>query len=441
MADSELVELTGEQPMLEELVEKPDSNELVLRVKLGDKTLNISRKAKESMSSALDASRNQPTPYFKYRYVGMSVADCLGLSLVDMFFPETAAEIEAIDWNKVVPGDASTYPKAADPSPETFKLVRTVHEAVKAEKDAQAIANGQPKSDIQNYITYKQKWKIWRDLCTLFKAMNPSMTNETVLDLMAVELKCKKTWEILLERLHELVKKHINKLVRETRKKAEQADIDRQLAEAAQREEQVKKDKEMAEQAQEEALEEKRKAATDPDVPGARSRSQRKAARDARIRDANDRIEEVSKEVVDLSKEEDNLKRKINSLKSKKREINQRPEAEQPRTKKTKKRNDTTLLALEPTPRQKAERDDAYKPPTKVSSTQYDPPGKKWAEEKVNTWNLLKSLSGYLTEDGLIEPPLSFHMVMEFIGPANNGKLSFNERVFVYVVALTLHQD
>jgi hypothetical protein len=142
------------------------------------------------------------------------VTKILGVDMLEYSMPQTADYMESIDWTKVTPGRKETYPEAVPPSDADFKVVKTVHEAVRKENDAAAIANGLPKSGVQPYNTYKQRWKQWRDIMAVFCTMNPTY------DLALVEatargcLKLCKSENAVLEVIEEEVKKHIAKIKR-----------------------------------------------------------------------------------------------------------------------------------------------------------------------------------------------------------------------------------
>ena len=118
-----------------------------------------------------------------------------------------------------------------------------------------------------------------------------------------------------------------------------------------------------------------------------------------------------------------------------------------PQAKKKAKRTDTSLLDEAISPRKKAaENGDDWKHPMHITGPRqavtYSAPGAKW--ERVNTDKLqvLFSLAKSLKSHGLLERPMTFNTVMEWIGADSRdgpAELDFNDRVFVFYVALTLH--
>ena len=257
---------------LEQLVDKPDESETIINIAYdgGQKTLALTRKAKQSMCASLDASSNQPTAFFRWRYVGQAVSDILGIDFLEFCFSYLP---EDINWDTIVPGQKDTYPKAQTPSEDTFKIVRTVHLLVQEEKDEEAKANGLPKSGVQSYITYKQKWKYWRDLCVLFLAMNQGMAHQTILDLMTGLLKLCNSMDALDDVVKVEVKKFKDKLKRQERKRAAKVAIEAQLSEAKQKEEEVEQSVQEA-VSQHEKVIEKRRQLENMDYSGKRKQCQ-----------------------------------------------------------------------------------------------------------------------------------------------------------------------
>ena len=142
---------------VESLVTAPDPNEIAARVTLGCESIDVTRKAKESMSTALDAMANQPTVFFKCEFAVRAVTEILGVDMLEYSMPQTSETLAAFDWEAVVAGRIDTYPQGESPTDTQFSKVRSVHTLVKEEKDAQAQAMGLPKSGVQSYCTYKQR--------------------------------------------------------------------------------------------------------------------------------------------------------------------------------------------------------------------------------------------------------------------------------------------
>ena len=307
---------TVEDPLpFEQLVDKPDESETIINIAYdgGQKTLALTRKAKQSMCASLDASSNQPTAFFRWRYVGQAVSDILGIDFLEFCFSYLP---EDINWDTIVPGQKDTYPKAQTPSEDTFKIVRTVHLLVQEEKDEEAKANGLPKSGVQSYITYKQKWKYWRDLCVLFLAMNQGMAHQTILDLMTGLLKLCNSMDALDDVVKVEVKKFKDKLKRQERKRAAKVAIEAQLSEAKQKEEEVEQSVQEA-VSQHEKVIEKRRQLENMDYSG--KRKQRQAARASALKSIQEEATDAAETLQEAEEERKKLRRSLISLRKKKR--------------------------------------------------------------------------------------------------------------------------
>ena len=280
--ETTLIEATAQR-----VGDEPDPNEHVIEIQYGDGRLLVTRKAKQSMSMAVDASSNQPTLFFKSLYVIHAVCDILGLDMLQYSFPQTMGEINNFNWNAAKPDDKSTYPTGIQPSDEEFEKVRSVHKLVKGEKDEEARSCGRPKSGVQSYITVKQKWKLWRDICALYRMMNPALARHVLLDLITAELKLCKSMQELERALEVAVKQHIERLKRQARKRRAQTDINIQLAEATRKEQEAKKSVEEAEAERTRLVQEKQQVETQALANG-RTRLQREAAKRAAVKDVEE---------------------------------------------------------------------------------------------------------------------------------------------------------
>ena len=435
---------TDNQPLAAQLVaEEPDENETILEIEYGGgtKTLAVTRKAKKSMAASVDASANQPTLFFRWRYVGQAIADILKRTLVDFSFAE---QPNNIDWDAVLPGHKDAYPKAATPDEDTFGIVQTVHILVKKEKDADARAIGLPKSGVQSYITYKQKWKSWRDVCYLFHAMNKEMAPETILDLIQGLLKLCASKEAIDEVICCEVKRYKERLKREARKRAAAEVIDTALDKLVRDEERADRAVEIAMEFHGQALEKRREFQV-KEYEG--SRTQRKTARAAALK-AVEEEETIAFEDLEKAQQEQQV------LSERKRELEQQkqqaslplPAEPRPTRRKKAKRTNIALLNEKPTPREKVNQEgDGWKPPMKVGSrAKYDDPGNKWRAESETKVQLLVSLAHHLQTEGKIQQPMTFIQVMEFIGADQRERddeaFDFSAKVFAYIVALTLGQ-
>ena len=105
--------------------------------------------------------------------------------------------------------------------------------------------------------------------------------------------------------------------------------------------------------------------------------------------------------------------------------------------KKKLKRNDSTLLDYDMSPRKKAEIDGEEWNPPMLQEGKHKAPGERWQMESENKVQLLFVLASHLKSRNDLDPQMTFCTIMEFVGA---GIENFHERVFIYLVALTLHQ-
>lgn len=102
------------------------------------------------------------------------------------------------------------------------------------------------------------------------------------------------------------------------------------------------------------------------------------------------------------------------------------------------------MLDMDPVPSMRIELDgDRWKPPIRANQTgpvTFNLPGSKWAEDSRRKLQLLFALARALTAQHVIEPPMTFHTLMEFIEANCGYEMDFNGRVFVYLIALILNQ-
>ena len=144
---------------MEDLDTEQDDNETVLKLSYDGEELEVTRAAKKSMIVAIDASANQPTYFFKCRFVITVVCDILKLDIVQYSFPTEDDDTPAFDWNEAVPGRTETYPVAKQPTAEEFAMVQMVYNEVVNKKDKIARKKfSMPKLGCQSYKTFKQKW-------------------------------------------------------------------------------------------------------------------------------------------------------------------------------------------------------------------------------------------------------------------------------------------
>ena len=182
-------------------------------------------RAKESMGSALDAVASQPTVFFRCHCAVKAVTDVLGVDMLEYSMPQTQEELDEFDWDNLTPGRKETYPTVSQPSEEDFEKVRSAHQFVKKEKDTQARAMGLPKSGVQSYCTYKQRWKQWQDLCAVYRHINQAVDLSLVQTIMAGRLKLCNSLNAIDDVVQEDLVKYINKCKREAKKEEEKKAI------------------------------------------------------------------------------------------------------------------------------------------------------------------------------------------------------------------------
>ena len=182
----------------------------------GDKFV-VSQGAKDSLAFAMDSMANKPKPFERNKYVVTAVAKILGADMLEYSFPQTQDDLN-IDFADITWNNDDTFPKGKSPTSAEFEKVRTVHQAIKDEKNAQAkLSGGEGYS--QSYITFKQKWSQWRDLCAVYRWMNPTSDLQVVLSKMTIDLKCCTSEKKLVDAVKQAVNTHIEKLKKEKAKK------------------------------------------------------------------------------------------------------------------------------------------------------------------------------------------------------------------------------
>ena len=424
-----------------------DQDEKVIQVSYGQEDLLVSRRAKQSMRFAIDAMTNQPTIFFRCRYAVEAVCDILGKNVADYSFTQSQEDLHSFDWKSVEPGVKETYPEGKRPTDAEFEKVRSVYELVKEEKDAEARALGRPKSGVQSYITFKQRWKQWRDLSSVYMHMNPVLNHSVILDLMAAELKLCKSMGEIEEVVKLAVKKYIAKVKRDAKKAQDRATVYTRLAEVQAESVEAKAALADAQTELDLIVQEKEEViqASQAQSEG-RTRLNRAAKRKVRedaIAEVEDREREFAEELEAAQQRERELLEEEKQLRERQAEV-ERVEVSVPAKKKT-KRSDTALLDEEPSPRTKAEkRGDAWKPPTRLATkaVKFSAPGEKWKRESVEKVCLLNTLAQHLRAAGMLEQPIAFRTVMDFVGiDERKEEYDFNARVFIHLVALVLYED
>lgn len=426
------------------LIGAPDLTQPVMQVDVGPEVFQVTLQAKQSMCNAIDATANRPTVFFKCKFTIASVAEILGVDWLEYSMPQTREELLNFDWNGVEPGRKETYPPLIQPADKEFERIRTVYQAVKEEKDAAARAIGQPKSGVQSYITFKQRWRQWRSIMAVYRWTEPTMDLATVEAKAMGRLKLCKSEDKMEEEIANDVKAHIAKLKRERAKQHDSEDIQKKL-DAVQAEQEAAAEQERQAAVERERVEEEKRAIRDQQFEG--SRQQAKESREAAMAAKEKEIQLAKKTQVDAAKAAQDKLKQQEAL-SKQKEKNKERDAidlnPAPKKKRSKK-NDVSLLDGESTPRARAAaRGDEWMPPSKTNTGHlivYDPPGDKWKKEKTTDLLLLSALRNTLKAEGLLGQPMTFSTLMEFIDADDEDlDLEFEDKVFIYLVALILHQ-
>lgn len=419
-----------------------DVNEIVFRIEVGGEVHTVTRKAKESMSMAQDAMANRPTTFYKCQHAMIAVCDILEVDFLEYTMPKSKEELNSIDWENVDPLKMDTWPVAEQPSSKDFERVRLVHKIVKDEKDELAKSKGIPKSDVQSYISYKQRWKQFRDFGLLYHAMNLQLQKKTILDIMTIKLKYCTSLEKIQNEIAKDIKSHKNRLNKEKAQRQRQKELENQLAAIANEEEEAKAE---IEKVDEELVAIQEQQQEIENVPLGRTRGssteQAKAIAEKRAQ------EEATRKKLEEAKCKQKEKEKAR-LDLQKRKNDAAAPPPPPSKVKRLKRNDTTLLNQELKPREKAlSLGDAWLPPIRDAENRtisYLDGGSEWVKLSIQKSNLLIRLAAELATEQLIDQSLQFHTFLSFIGVDEDDfefDMDFDDRVFLYVVALILHQE
>lgn len=432
----------------EVLVDEPDEGQNCMRVSVaGGSTaaLLVTRSAMNSMETAIDWTSNKPPAFIQMGAIVKSVCDILRVDIHQYSMPQTKDELEDFFWDEVVPGHKHTYPHGDQPTDAEFAKVKAVHDVVKSRKDAQAARMELgAKSGVLSYCTYKQKWKNWRDIFAVYRMMYPTKELQWVhATVMALMKGCNSVKDID-NQVEKSIRMHLLKLRRKGNRKTEKQQIEEDLQKAKEEAEAAKQEIDDALE-KKKAAERKRKEIMDTSYTTARSRAAAKKAREedlAKVEEEMKAATEAAKQAkiarVAKQKEQKELKKKQATAKDDPVESEPEPEPESSEVKKRKR-----SFKGDMTPREKADQDgDVFKPPTRVPrnhTIKYSMPGGRWVTASRRKVDLLNSLVRQCYVEGLLERPMGFHLTLEFLGDSEAPFKSFNERVFIYFVGLSLH--
>ena len=412
----------------------------VMKVKHGkDQSFFVTRAAEDAMIAAVNALSAQPTQFFRAKYSVVAVCKILDTDFLQYSIPQTTETRRAFDWDAVISDVAKTYPQPIVPSKDEFFKVMAVHMKVKEDKDTQARAIGMPKSTCPASSTFQQRWKLWREVMIVYATMEPDMPLKTIVDLAQGKLKLCKSLDKLWAQVADDIKVHQEKRKRALQKQARatklQAEID----------------------AANEALEEEKAAAaaakarklqlTSTDTTTGTATKPRATRNSAKVMAGLDTtISEVDEAIKASTQAMNDNRARKKTLEKEKRQVENEPAAD-PQPKKRTKKNDVIQLVKTSTPREKAAagEGDTWKPPTynseKGKAITYSDPGESWKTENVRKWRLLKELRNHLKTAGLCKQPMSFLVLLDFVGGGKDAEnLGFNDRVWLYLCALVLAQ-
>ena len=213
-------------------MEEPNDDDIAMEVECGEETLNVTYRSMKHLEMAMDASANQPTYFFKCKYVIDSVCSILGEEALDYLFPgkgEQADQAAEFDWNGVQAGRKETYPPSRQPSEEEFATVRTIYNVIKDKKDDRARANGMPNSGIQKYKTFKAKWSSIRAWGAIYDELMKESSQQMKMDKMTADLKLCQS-EKHIDEISTEIMRHVSYLKRQAMKKRKQDDIAKEIA-------------------------------------------------------------------------------------------------------------------------------------------------------------------------------------------------------------------
>ena len=430
------------------VVEEPNEDDVVLRVLYDGEEIDVTYRSKKHLEMAMDASSNQPTYFFKCKYVIDSVCSIVGEDILDYLFTnnEGAAPVEdphgeekkaeepiGFDWNMVEPGRKETYPPPMKPTDEEFGKVRLIYKQIKDEKDERAKAVGMPNSGIQAYKTFKAKWCNARSWSAVYDQIMKGSSKQTKFDKMTADLKLCRSEKHIDETISTELMRHINKLKREARKRQEQERIRAQMEELERQKLQAQKELESVEKRQKEVEGRKNRAVT---RNGAEASKQALAA----VRQQEKEVKSSRKNAL---KTQRNVEKELKVLAKRKTVVDNAKSSPDKKQKRVALRNDLSLVNEIPSPRKKAELDgEEWQPPIRGDDGSFQEPGDDWKKASIEKVNLIIALHRHLVDACEIERSPSFRTVMEYLGVGTEGQDSydFSERVFIYVVALHLYQ-
>lgn len=439
-----------------------DPNEVVMKITMAKGgTLKVKRSAKEAVSRSLESMKSQPTLFYKRRYSVFAVSQVLGVEFLEYAIPDLDT-LDPLDWT-INPERPRTWPKQASLDRLQWSKFRIVHEEILKEKDAEARADGLPKSGVQSCETYRQRFQEWRFMAGLYRRLFPRYTKQAVLDRMEASLKFCNGADAITE------KHGVDILQAKRENKAHEKQREQLDAQKKKVEEDLKTAAAAEANALKEALEaEQEKHALEQQAENMAAIATQTNQRETRKQEKKRKLEEAAKkEALQKQTEEQEAKRqrllaesftrrqeaellRKEQEKWQRQEVSPLPQHYAPPPKKRgrrAKKNDITLLEILNTPRDVMQQDgETWKPPMKVNSkkkNKYSAPGDDWEASSTFIIKLMARLCECLKADGILPEPMKFHTFMTAIGvdEATGSRVGFEDRVFMYLLALVLHTN
>ena len=419
-------------------MEEPNDDDIAMEVECGEETLNVTYRSMKHLEMAMDASANQPTYFFKCKYVIDSVCSILEEEALDYLFPgkgEQADQAAEFDWNGVQAGRKETYPPSRQPSEEEFATVRTIYNVIKDKKDDRARANGMPNSGIQKYKTFKAKWSSIRAWGAIYDELMKESSQQMKMDKMTADLKLCRSEKHIDEKISTEIMRHVSYLKRQAMKKRKQDDIAKEIADLESMK--VNADKEV------EKVQKKMQVVADKKVKAVDRLTRSGDAVNNALAAIRREEKETKNTRKDAIKAQKSVVRELKNAQKQRNVIEKAAAVPETKKKKTALRNDLTLVNEITSPRQKVELDGIHwQPPIRGNNNVFEAPGEDWKKASIEKVKLLVSLHRHLMDSEAIERTLTFQTTMEYCGLDNRNdyEYAFADRVYIHLVALYLYE-
>ena len=262
------------------------------------------------------------------------------------------------------------------PPQEDFAKVRAVFTLSKLERDEIARAMGLPHSGGPCYESYLTKWKLWRDLHALFRTMYPNESKSTSNARVMGSMKYCNSVAAIGNKVEEEITKFLG-----ARNRAKQkAQLAEQLAvreaeekAAAEKAKQLEAQKAQKEKEREQVANQRTTVATMGRVTRTKSDAIRlKKAEELKRKE--EEVAEVQRAIDKANAEAESRRLERERLQLERKQLEAKEKAARNGRKKN-KRNDTSRLDLDPSPRKKANKDTSWDPPQRSKNGGYSRPG------------------------------------------------------------------